>query len=371
MMKKFTRTLLTLGLSAALLAGCGSTTQPVQETEQTAVETTAEETKESVAETESAEETTAAETETEPEELTEVRVGSLKGPTTIGLLPMMNTSGGYYTFTMATQADELTGMLVKGDLDIALIPANLAAVLYWSSNADLQIIDINTLGVLYVVSNDGGINSVEDLKGRTIYLTGKGTSPDIVLQYLLEANGIGTDEVTLEYKTEATEVAAVLAAEEEQGNAAVGVLPQPFVTAACAQNENLQVVLDLTKEWEKVQQDGSSLVTGVTVATKAFIEEHPEAVEAFLTDHENSVTYVNENLDWAAKWAVEKEIIAKEPIAQKAIPNCNVVCITGAEMKQALTGYFRTLYEANPQVVGNPSTAPDDAMWDDLYYGAE
>ena len=369
-MKKFTRTLLTLGLAAVLLAGCGSTTQPSGETEPIAVETTAEETKETVAEpeTESDEETVA---ETADTELNEVRVGSLKGPTTIGLLELMNASGNNYTFTMATQADELTGMLVKGDLDIALIPANLAAVLYWSSNAELQIIDVNTLGVLYMVSNDGEINSVEDLKGRTIYLTGKGTSPDIVLQYLLEANGIGTDEVTLEYKTEATEVAAVLAAEEQQGKAAVGVLPQPFVTAACAQNANLQVVLDLTKEWEKVQQDGSSLVTGVTVATKAFIEEHPEAVEAFLADHEKSVVYVNENVEQAAAWAVEKEIIAKEPIAQKAIPNCNLVCITGAEMKQALTGYFRTLYEANPQVVGNPSTPPDDTLWDDLYYGAE
>ena len=370
MMKKFTRTLLTLGLSTVLLAGCGNTTQPSGETEPIAVETTGDETKETVteAEIEKGEESAA---ETADREQTEVRVGSLKGPTTIGLLELMNASGDNYTFTMATQADELTGMLVKGDLDIALIPANLAAVLYWSSNAELQVIDVNTLGVLDMVSNDGEINDVEDLKERTIYLTGKGTSPDIVLQYLLEANGISTDEVTLEYKTEATEVAAVLAAEEQQGNAAVGVLPQPFVTAACAQNENLQVVLDLTKEWEKVQQDGSSLVTGVTVATKAFIEEHPAAVETFLADHGNSVTYVNENVDQAAKWAVEKGIIAKEPIARKAIPDCNVVCITGDEMKQALTGYFRTLYEANPQVVGNPSTPPDDALWDDLYYGAE
>lgn len=369
-MKKFTRTLLTLGLSTVLLAGCGNTTQPFGETEPIAVETTGEETKETVteAETEKGEESAA---ETADREQTEVRVGSLKGPTTIGLLELMNASGDNYTFTMATQADELTGMLVKGDLDIALIPANLAAVLYWSTNAELQVIDVNTLGVLDMVSNDGEINDVEDLKERTIYLTGKGTSPDIVLQYLLEANGISTDEVTLEYKTEAAEVAAVLAAEEQQGNAAVGVLPQPFVIAACAQNENLQVVLDLTKEWEKVQQDGSSLVTGVTVATKAFIEEHPAAVETFLADHGNSVTYVNENVDQAAKWAVEKGIIAKEPIARKAIPDCNVVCITGDEMKQALTGYFRTLYEANPQVVGNPSTPPDDALWDDLYYGAE
>lgn len=370
MMKKFTRTLLTLGLSAALLAGCGSTRNSAQGTGQIETETIAEETKESAIgqETESVEEITA---ETDTSETLEVRVGSLKGPTTIGLLPMMNASGGCYTFTMATQADELTGMLVKGDLDIALIPANLAAVLYWNSNAEIQIIDVNTLGVLYVVSNDGEISSVEDLKGRTIYLTGKGTGPDIVLQYLLEANGVSKEDVTLEYKTEATEVAAALAAEEEQGNAAVGVLPQPFVTVACAQNENLQMVLDLTKEWEKVQQDGSSLVTGVTVATKAFVEEHPEAVDAFLTDHGNSVTYVNENPDQAAQWAVEKEIIAKEPIARKAIPNCNVVCLTGTDMKQALTGYFRTLYEANPKVVGDPDTAPDDASWEALYYGVQ
>lgn len=337
-MKKFSRILITLGMTVMLLAGCTNASQPAQETK------------------------------------VSVRVGSLKGPTTIGLLQLMDEAEQGktaldYSFTMATQADELAGKLLTGDLDIALIPANLAANLYWGSNAKLQIIDVNTLGVLYLVSRDSELKNIGDLKGRTIYLTGKGTSPDIVLQYLLKANGISTDDVTLEYKTEATEVAAVLTTGAEQSDEAVGVLPQPFVTVACAQDEELQVVMDLTKEWEKVQQDGSSLVTGVTVANREFIENHPDAVEAFLTDHRNSVDYINGNVDQAAAWAVAKEIIAKEPVARKAIPGCNVVCITGADMKQALGGYFMALYEANPKVVGEPAVEPKDALWDDLYYG--
>lgn len=295
-----------------------------------------------------------------------IRVGSLKGPTTIGLLQMMNAENNY-EFTMAVTPDEITGKLMNGDLDIALIPANVAAVLQWKAKADIQILDVNTLGVLYMVSGASDITSFEDLRGRTICLTGKGTSPDLVLQYLLEKNGVMLDEVVLEYKSEVTEVAQLLT----QDTQVIGVLPQPFVTACCMQNESLNIVFDLTSEWEKVSEDGSTLVTGVTVATRDFIEKKPKAVEKFLKAHAASAEYANKNLDETAVWAVEQGIIAKEPVAKKAIPDCKVTCVTGKEMKQSVTAYYQMLFEYNAALLGNPDTAPTDAAWDKLYYKAQ
>lgn len=286
------------------------------------------------------------------EEPVAVKVGSMKGPTSMGLLFMMEAAEAGeckndYAFTMTTAADELLPLVIKGELDIALVPANVASVLYNKTEGQISVIDINTLGVLYMVSGDSTISEIADLKGKTIYLTGKGTTPDYVLQYILAGNNL-SGECTLEYKSEATEVAAVLA---ENPNA-VGLLPQPFVTAACAQNEALSVIFDMDEQWSKIQGDNGSTVTGVTVVRNDFLKENEVAVKTFLTEHAESVKAINEDVAKGAALAVEAGIIAKEPIAEKAIPNCNIVCITGKEVKEKLAAYLNVLFEQSPEAVG-------------------
>lgn len=288
-----------------------------------------------------------------------IRVGALKGPTTMGLLFLMEDAGqgkteNEYEFQMAAGADELLPLMVKGQLDIALIPANVASVLYRKTEGAVCVIDINTLGVQYLLTGDESIRSMEDLEGRTIYLTGKGTTPDYVLQYILEEKGI--KNCTLEYKSEAAEVAAILAREPREA----GVLPQPFVTTACMQNDKLSAVLSLNDEWCSLQgDDKGGIVTGVTVVRRAFLEEREEAVKNFLTEHRKSVEAVNENVDEGAKLCVEKGIVAKEEIAGKAIPECNITCITGEAMRQALMSYLQVLYERAPEAVGGSLPGED------------
>lgn len=299
------------------------------------------------------------------EEKVTVKVGALKGATTLGLLPLEDKAangeaGENYEFSMMTAADELLPMMIKGELDIALLPSNVASILYQKTNGGVTVIDINTLGVLYMVSGDSSITGVEDLEGRTIYLTGKGTTPDYVLHYILSGNGMDADsDCTLEYKSEATEVAALLAENPD----AIGLLPQPFVTAACAQNDALSVILDMNAEWEKLQgEDGSRLVTGVTVVRNEFLQEHENAVAAFMEEHQASAQSMNSDVENGAKLAAASEIIAKEPIALKAIPKCNITYIDGADMKQALSGYLEVLYEQNPESIGGAMPG------DDFYY---
>lgn len=283
-----------------------------------------------------------------------VRVGGLKGPTSLGLLFMQKWDDSSeleqdYDFMMATQADELLPLIVKGELDIALVPANVASVLYNKTEGGISVIDINTLGVLYMVSGDDQIESIEDLKGKTVYLTGKGTTPEYVLKYVLNGNGLSEEDVNLEYKSEATEVAAVLASD----SSAIGLLPQPFVTAACAQNEKLKVVLDMSKQWDAVSSDASGhLVTGVTIVRNEFLNNHEKAVRGFLADHSSSVDAVNSSVDEAATLAVEAGIIAKEPLAKKAIPNCSITYIDGKQMQEYLSGYLQVLFDADQSSVG-------------------
>ncbi len=312
-----------------------------------------------------------------------IRVGSLKGPTSMGILFLMDKAqkgetSDTYEFQMATGADELLPLMVKGELDIALVPANVASVLYQKTSGGVSVIDINTLGVLYVVTGTAEVGSIEDLKGKTIYLTGKGTTPEASLRYVLAAGGLTEKDYTLEFKSEATEVAAVLAENPD----AIGLLPQPFVTAALMQNDALKVVLDLNEEWVRVgsientagtgisgntekaeSQDGAEgMVTGVTVVRKAFLQEHPEAVEDFLKEHALSAEAINTDAATGAALAVAAGIVAKEPIAQKAIPQCNITCVTGEEMKKALSAYLDVLADFNAELIGGQIPA------DDFYY---
>ena len=237
------------------------------------------------------------------------------------------------------------------------IPANLAATLYQKTNGGIQAVAVNTLGVLYVVEQGDTVHSMADLKGRTILSTGKGTTPEYVLRYLLTANGLDPDkDVDIQYYSEATEVTAQMAAMQD----AIAVLPQPYVTAAGLKDDTLRVALDLTAEWDKVAD--TQLITGVTVVRKAYAEEHPDVVATFLADYAQSVNAANTDLDGTAALCEEQGVVAKAAIAKKALPNCNIVCLTGEELKADVSGYLQVLYDADPAAVGG--TLPgEDFYW--------
>ena len=345
MMKRVMSLGLSLALAISLAACSGSVSEAVSSASATAEPTAAPEAEAPV---------------------TTFRIAGLKGPTTMGMVKLMSDAEAGethqdYQVTMYGAADEVVPLLVKGDIDLAAIPANLAANLYNQTEGKVQVAAINTLGVLYVVTTGDDVKSVEDLKGKTVYSTGKGTTPEYVLNYILKENGIDPEkDLTVEYKSEATEVAAALQAADE---GAIAVLPQPYVTAAQSQIEGLNVALNLTEEWDKVSTD-SDLVTGVLVASTEFIEQNEAAFEEFLKDYQASIEWVNSNTADAAELVANYGIVAKAPLAQKALPACNITYVDGAEMKTKLSGYLQVLFDQNPKAVGGAMPG------DDFYYGA-
>ena len=303
-----------------------------------------------------------AESTAEPLSTTDpVRIAGLKGPTTMGLvnlLPMEEDGSASldYDLQLYGTADEIVPLLTKGELDMAAIPANLAATLYQKTQGGIQVMAVNTLGVLYVVEKGDTVHSVADLKGRTVLSTGKGTTPEYVLRYILQQNGIDPDkDVTIEFYSEATEVTAQMAVSQD----AIAVLPQPYVTSASMQDDILRVALDLTEEWDKVCD--TQLITGVTVVRTEYAQEHPDVVEAFLKDYTASVDAANNDLDGTAALCEEQGVVAKAAIAKAALPNCNIVCVTGDEMQADVAGYLQVLYDADPAAVGG--AMPDDAFY--------
>ncbi len=337
-MKKLSAILMACAMAVSMLTGCGNSNESQDNTK-----------------------------ETEP---VEVNVTALKGPTAMGMVSLMDdvdngkVDSENYKFTIAASIDEVTPAISQGETDIAAVPANVASVLYNKLEGGVQVLAVNTLGVLYIVENGDTVQSAADLKGKTIYASGKGATPEYALNYILQQNGLDpAADVTIEWKSEHSECVAALA----QDPSGIAMLPQPFVTTAQMKNPDLRVALDLTEEWDKVQEDAQepgALLTGVVVVRTEFAKENPEAVSDFLERYKASVDFVNENVDEAAQLVGQYDIVTAE-VAQTAIPECNIVCITGDEMQEKLSGYLSALNDQNPEDVGGK--LPDD----DFYYTGE
>ena len=291
------------------------------------------------------------------------KVAALKGPTSMGMVKMMadqkDAKEKNYEFTIGSSPDEIAPKFLKGEFDIVALPSNLASILYNKSQGKVQVLAINTLGVLSLIENGDSVKSIEDLKGKTVYSSGKGAVPEYAFNYILKANGLNPDtDLRIEYKSEHTEALAALLNDKSS----LAVLPQPFATVASLKNKGLRPALDLTKEWDKASKNAkSTMITGVVVVNKDFAAKYPEKIKKFMADYKASIDYTNTNVDDAAK-LIEENNIVPAAVAKKAIPQCNITYIDGSDMKDKLSGYLQVLFEANPKSIGGKMPA------DDFYY---
>lgn len=342
-MKKFTAILLALVMLLSVTA-CGKEAAPA-ETAAAPVETTA------------AVET-AAPTEA-PVPAAPINVMVLNGTTGFGMANLMDAAANgeaaqEYDFTVETDASNIVAALVNGSADIAALPTNAAAAVYNKTQGGVQVLALNTLGVLYLVT-DGSeeITSMADLAGKTVYAPAQ--NPSFIFQHLVQANGLTDVTIDNTYAQPADLNTAVAA-----GEVSIAVLPEPMVTVARSKNPDLQVALDLTAEWDKVSQPGS-LVQGCVVVRKAFAEENTAAVAKFLEEYGVSILDMTENIEDTAAKIEANGIFTKAAVAAKAIPNCNVCFITGEEMKAALAEFMNIMFEVAPASVGG--SIPGDEFY--------
>jgi len=285
-----------------------------------------------------------------------LKLGVLIGPSGMGACRLLDEDyAKTYSVSLSSAPDEITAKFISGEIDAAAVPINLASVLYQKLEGNVRLAAIDTLGVLYILDSSDSVHSFADLAGKTLYATGQGSTPEYILNYLLEKNGI-EGQVTVEYKAEHSELAALLAS----GEVSLGMLPEPNVTAAHAKNQTLRVALDLTEEWSSVCQ--TQLVQGVLIVRADYAQAHAEATNALLKDFGESVSFVNESPDEASAKLEEYGILPSAAIAKQAIDRCNIVCITGEEMKTAAAGMLQVLFDANPKSVGG--ALPEN----DFYY---
>lgn len=283
---------------------------------------------------------------------TVIRIAALKGPTGMGIAPLMNTAEyGQYNITIGSDPSAVTSQFIAGEYDVAALPVNVASVLYNKLDGDVVILGITTLGVLYVLENGNEINSMADLAGKTLYATGQGSTPEYVLNYLLKKNGLY--DVKVEYKAEHSELATLAAS----GEVGLAMLPEPNVTSVMIANGDMRVALNLTEEWNKVSK--TTLVQGVLIARRSFVKAHDALIRKLIKDYKAAADIIATGSDEAAQMIVDAGILPKLPIAKSAIPRCNIVFITGREMKKALTEMYDVLLSADPKSIGGKVPGSD------------
>ena len=289
-----------------------------------------------------------------------VNVFALKGPTGIGLTGVMENTDDY-NFTLAGAADEIVAAIASGSADIAACPTNLAATLYKKTNGNVQLMALNTLGVLHVVSNDPSIDSFDDLAGRKLYATGQATVPEYALRYILEQNGLA-DKVEVEFVAEHSELATLMAA----GKVDLGMLPEPHVTSLLMQNKDMQTVIDVTEAFEsaaaKAGNEDMVLSMGCVIVRRAFAEQNPEKVSAFLDAYSASVAMVNGDPAAAGELVQKHGVMPKAAVAARAIPNCHIVFVEGEAVRAQVEPLYQVLLAANPASIGGALPG------DDFYY---
>lgn len=295
----------------------------------------------------------------------DVNVGLIMGPPSMGMGWFINEAkegNTYNNLNFEVGGVDYTALASKfntGDYDIIHCPSNVGAILY--NNEDLKedavVIDIGNLGLLYVMTTDPSVKSMQDLQGRNVYSIGEGGPPEYTMGYLLEQEGL--DNVNMSFKSTPFEVLNLLQDEENS----IALLPQPFVEVAKLLVPGIYTPIDITEEWNSLNlESGAESVTTITIVRKSFLEEHEEAVVEYLNMCKKSVDYCLENPKEAADWTDEFETFLNGEVAEAAVPYVNMCAITGQEMKDKLSGFLQIMYDYNPDAVGGAMPG------DDFYY---
>lgn len=356
-MKRTMSLLLTAALALSLLAGCGPKT-PAGGSSSSAPDVSS-----SGGSSQPDDSTDPSAPEADPPV---IKFMALSGPTGVGASWLMQSYSAENAFegmpflldsTIVTDNQEVTYALLNKDTDIAAIATNAAAMLYAQSDGAIQVLAINTLGVLYILEKGNTVRSMADLAGKTLYCPSntKGANPEHILNHLLEGSGVSPSEVDIQWLTP-QEITAKITSSD----AGICMLPVPAATALMVQDSGVREAVSLSDAWNDLE--GSELPMGCLVARTEFLEtSDPAQIEAFLDLYGDSISFMQG--EGAGSLAVELGILPNEKVAEKAIPQCALTLITGSEMRTMLEDYYTILFQAEPKSIGG------GLPYDSFYYG--
>lgn len=297
-----------------------------------------------------------------------VRFMALSGPTGVGAAKLMADhdadaqNSAIASYEIVTDNTQVQTALVNKDVDVAAIATNAAAALCAKTDGGIQVLAVNTLGVLYILEKGDTVHSMADLAGKTLYAPSntKGANPEHILNHLLEGSGVAPADVTIEWLTPQE-----ITAKMSSSDAGICMLPVPAATALLVKDSGVREAISLSDAWQDLE--GSPLPMGCVVARTEYIQENPQEVEAFLAAYEASIDYISDpaNSAGAAALVAQYEFAPNDKVAAKAIPQCSLTFVTGQEMKTTLEDYYTILFQVEPKSIGG------GLPYDSFYYGVD
>jgi|LGOV01.1.fsa_nt_gb NitT/TauT family transport system substrate-binding protein len=290
-----------------------------------------------------------------------IKVAAPIGSPTLSIIKMfkdslMIGSNTEVAYECVKSPDLMASKIMSGEIDIALVPSNLAIKMY-NKGIDYKYAATGVWGVLYIISSED-ITTWEDLKGKEINIIGRGLTPDIVTRYLLKANGLEPDkDVKFNYVNGASELAQLFIS----GESTLSIMPEPMLSKVMMKKCDTKIVLDLQEEWTKVSGNNDSYPQAGIFIKNELIENHPELVEEFLLKYEESIKWVNENPSLAGEYSEEFKTGLNAELVKKAIKRSNISYKNAIDSEKALISYYEVLLNFSPDTIGGK--LPDDNFY--------
>ena len=287
----------------------------------------------------------------------EIRLGVLNGPSCIPAGYLLDeqapVKGATVSFEKFADPQALLPKMLKGEIDIGFLPANVAAKVYNSSNGAILCCAITGNGNLSLITTDASVKSLADLKGKTVAVAGQGATPEYMFRYLLAKNGIEADSpdgVTLDYSIPTAQIAAQLIS----GKIEYAVVPEPFATVAQTKSDKVMVAVDFQAEYEKFAGKGKIYPLTVMVVTKDFAKKNSKLLKAFLSAYETSYKYTINNPQEAGALCEKFELGLAAAIVTKSIPKANYVYIasSNSKTKDKVEELLNIFLEFEPSSIG-------------------
>ena len=299
----------------------------------------------------------------EPAELSApVNIACMNGPTGMGMVDLMGNEN--YNIEVFQAPTDAVPKIISGEIDVACVPSNLAAVLYNKTEGQIVSVSPMVMGVLHILGNGVEVSDVADLKGQTIVSAGQGGTPEYALQEVLQNAGLemGKD-VKVEWLASHADVNAKLLSDE----GTIAMVPEPFVSAALAQGAGkVTDLFDMNTLWSEAT--GQDFPMGVLIARRDFVENRGSDLNILLNDLAASIEDVNSASDEVAQKIVDAGFLGNADIAKAAIPNCNLTLYTGDELAKGaeiMKTFNETMFALTPPAVGGALPG------EDLYYTGE
>ncbi|MDX9706385.1 MAG: ABC transporter substrate-binding protein [Azospira sp.] len=244
----------------------------------------------------------------------------------------------------------------KSKVDFIAMPSNVAANLY-NRGVKLQLINVSTWGVLWLVSRDKSLKTLADFQGKEVLMPFRADMPDIVFQTLADKAGLDPKKnFRLRYVGTPLDAMQLLIARQADH----ALLSEPAVSMALRKTKSFPVSLvapdlyrtvDLQQEWGRLlKREARIPQAGIAAMGPALA--NPALIERFQKAYAESLKWCEAKPDECGAMVAKRiEMLTAEAVADSVRAD-NTAFVPAHEARPELEFFFTQLHARQPALIG-------------------